>query len=250
MISFCTLARDTPDLEVLIKMFKMNCPCDYEICIGDNSTKLKYRRQYEDLADVYVRIEDKELFRMGLPWGHNRVAAMANSYKIFYLDSDEYPVWIDPNIEQIFDTTYIPMTLRYDFLTMDDIIGIDNSKDKLKEIKKIEGQLDNPPHHQDRLYNARYVKFNGVCHSVFHAPQHFRGRKPAVYILHNKTVRDAKNIDRMRDIIREQYSRMIINPELSSSKNVFQWAKEWKRKELPDRLHKFIDYKDFKRAYD
>ena len=103
MISFCTLARDTPHLQKLINIFRKNCPCDYEICIGDNSTNPEYTRQYKNLADVYVRIEDKELFRMGIPWGHNRVAAMANSYKIFYLDSDEYPVWIHPDIEDMFD---------------------------------------------------------------------------------------------------------------------------------------------------
>ena len=41
MISFCTLVRDVPDLEVLINIFELTCPCEIEICIGDNSTEEK-----------------------------------------------------------------------------------------------------------------------------------------------------------------------------------------------------------------
>ena len=112
MISFCTLARDTPNLDVLVNMVKKNCQCEVEICIGDNSTKPEFTEQYKELADVYVRIEDKELFRMGIPWGHNRVAAMANTNKILYLDSDEYPIWIAPDIEDRFDLHYVLGTIR------------------------------------------------------------------------------------------------------------------------------------------
>ncbi len=252
MISFCTLARDTPHLEKLIDMFKKNCPTDYEICIGDNSTKPEFTKQYKELADVYVRIEDRELFRMGIPWGHNRVASMANSYKIFYLDSDEYPVWIHPDIEDMFDLNYVIGTLRFDFLEMAEILKIDRTIDNnVREIPKfnIIAKLTNNPHHQDRIYNARYVQFNGVCHAVFHMPTHFRQNKPSVIILHNKTVREAKDLDRMRDIIREQYSRMLINRELSSSPTVMGWARDWK-KTMPSKLHKFETFEEFQKAYD
>ena len=252
MISFCTLARDTPHLEKLIDMFKKNCSAEYEICIGDNSVLQEYTDFYKEVADVYVRIENRELFRMGIPWGHNRVAAMANSYKIFYLDSDEYPVWIHPDIEDMFDVNYVIGTVRFDFLEMDEILKIDKSIDnKSKEFPefKITGSLSNEPHHQDRIYNSRYIKFNGVCHATFHCPPHMRQNTPKVCILHNKTVRDAKDLDRMRDVIREQYSRMIVNPVLSSSEIVFGWAKEWKRT-MPDKLHKFETFEDFSKAYD
>lgn len=252
MISFCTLARDTPFLEDLIAMFKNNCPCRYEICIGDNSVSPEYTQLYKHLADVYVRIEDKELFRMGIPWGHNRVAAMANSYKIFYVDSDEYPVWIHPDIEDRFDLKYVLGTVRYDFLPMDEILEINKYLDNNSPIFpgfQIKTPLTNKPHHQDRIYNSRYVQFNGVCHAVFHMPTHFRQNTPSVILLHNKTVRDAKDLDRMRDIIREQYSRMLINGELSSSPTVMGWAREWK-KTMPSKLHKFETFEDFKKAYD
>ena len=254
MISFCTLARDTPHLKLLIDMFKRNCPPDYEICIGDNSSKPEFTKQYKELADVYVRIEDRELFRMGIPWGHNRVAAMANSYKIFYLDSDEYPVWIHPDIQDMFDLNYIIGTVRFDFLEMKEILTIDrhidNNSKTFPEIKP-KGVLAENPHHQERIYNARYVQFNGVCHSVFHVPPNVGMRQtgPSVAILHNKTVRDAKDLDRMRDIIREQYSRMLVNPLLSSSANVLGWAREWK-KTMPSKLHKFETFEEFKAAYE
>ena len=106
MISFCTLVRDVPHLDKLIDMFKRNCPTDYEICIGDNSTYQVNREKAKKLADVYVRITDKEIWRMGIPFAHNRVVAEANSYKIFYVDSDEYPVWIHPDIEDHYDINY------------------------------------------------------------------------------------------------------------------------------------------------
>lgn len=254
MISFCTLARDTPHLEKLIDMFKKNCPAEHEICIGDNSTKPEFTKQYKELADIYVRIEDRELFRMGIPWGHNRVAAMANSYKIFYLDSDEYPVWIHPDIEDMFDLNYVIGTSRFDFLEMAEILkidrNIDNNAKSLPQINTIV-PLENNPHHQDRIYNARYVQFDGVCHATFHIPPNvgMRQKTPNVAILHNKTVREAKDLDRMRDVIREQYSRMLINPLLSSSETVFNWAKEWK-KTMPSKLHKFETFEEFKTAYD
>jgi hypothetical protein len=254
MISFCTLARDTPHLEKLIDMFKKNCPGEHEICIGDNSTKPEFIKQYKELADVYVRIEDKELFRMGIPWGHNRVTAMANSNKIFYLDSDEYPVWINPHIEGMFDINYVIGTVRFDFVEMDEILKIDKTIDNNSETfpqLDLKEPLSENPHHQDRIYNSRYVQFNGVCHATFHVPEGIgmRQNAPSVIILHNRTVRDAKDLDRMRDIIREQYSRMLVNPLLSSSPVVFGWAKEWK-KSMPTKLHKFETFEEFKEAYD
>jgi len=256
MISFCTLARDTPYLEYLIEMFERNCPCEYEICIGDNSATEEYTKHYKEMADVYVRIEDKELFRMGIPWGHNRVASMANTNKIFYLDSDEYPVWIHPDIEDKFDLNYVLGTVRFDFLTMEEIMKIDKTIDhkspippQLPGIEDFFKKIEAPPHHQDRIYNSRYIQFDGVCHAIFRCPQHFRESMPSVIILHNKTVREKKDMDRMRDIIREQYSRMIINPALSSSDAVFGWAKQWKT-EHPEYQHKFETFEEFQKAYD
>jgi hypothetical protein len=251
MISFCTLARDTPNLKDLVDMFKRNCPCEYEICIGDNSTMPVFTEHYKDLADVYVRIEDKELWRMGIPWGHNRVASMANTNKIFYVDSDEYPVWIHPDIEDKFDTSYVLATARFDFVSREEIMKIDSD---MPQVSRVPPQfnvssLEAPPHHQDRVYNSRYVQFDGVCHATFRCPPNFRERSPSVILLHNKTVRDAKNIDRMRDIIREQYSRMIINPALSSSDVVFGWAKQWKA-EHPKIQHKFETFEEFRKAYE
>jgi len=256
MISFCTLARDTPNLEDLINMVKKNCQCEVEICIGDNSTKPEFTKLYKELSDVYVRIEDRELFKMGIPWGHNRVASMANTYKILYLDSDEYPVWIHKDIEDQLDLHYVIATARFDFATMEEIKYIDSrvfhESEKVPSIQGIIGMLKNleaPPHHQDRVYNARYAQFNGACHAVFQCPPHFRSKQPSVYILHNKTVREAKDMERMRDIIREQYSRMIINPLLSSSEIVYNWAKDWKAQH-PEYQHKFETFEDFKKAYD
>lgn len=255
MISFCTLARDTPNLDVLVDMVKDNCHCDVEVCIGDNSTKQEFTDLYKELADVYVRIEDKELFKMGIPWGHNRVAAMANTYKILYLDSDEYPVWIAPNIEEQFDLNYVLATLRFDFLDMNKIMEIAGKIDKDSpsppNIPGMEGViLEGPPHHQDRVYNSRYVQFDGACHAIFRSPAHYRSVTPAVYIMHNKTVREAKDLDRMRDIIREQYARMLINPALASSDVVFKWAQDWKSRHPEIELHKFENFEEFKKAYD
>jgi len=247
MISLCLLIRDVPNLTDLVNMFKRNCPCKYEICIGDNSSSNKYAAEAINLADVYLTISDKEQWRKGNPWGHERIAALANSYKIFYIDSDEYPVWIHPNIEDMYDTSYIPTTYRIDFLTMEDIMKIDKEIDNNAE-KPPEIHIDNPIEwqgHQDRLYHARYVKFNGPCHASFHAPKHFFSNTPATLLLHNKTVRDQKDLDRMRTIIREQYARQNINPALAGSEAVLKWGQEPGKRYT----HKFKDYKDFKENY-
>lgn len=237
-------------------MVKRNCKCEVEICIGDNSTMPVFTEEYKRLADVYVRIEDKELFRMGIPWGHNRVASMANTDKILYLDSDEYPVWIAPDIEDRFDLNYVLATVRFDFLTREMIKDIDKdikhdspTPPEIPNIEELMGLLSAPPHHQDRAYNSRYVQFDGVCHAIFRCPLHFRANTPSVVIMHNKTVRGAKHMDRMRDIIREQYSRMIINPALASSETVMSWARQWKS-EHPEFQHKFETFEEFKKAYD
>jgi len=181
---------------------------------------------------------------------------MANTYKILYLDSDEYPVWIAPDIEDRFDLNYVIGTVRFDFLTMEEILKIDSlvqhdspTPPQLPGIEDV-GMLENPPHHQDRIYNSRYIQFDGICHAIFKTPYpHFRANVPSVVILHNKTVREAKDMDRMRDVIREQYSRMIINPALASSDVVMGWARQWKT-EHPEFQHKFETFEDFKKAYD
>ena len=242
MISFCTVARDTPDLDKLIDLFKKKCPGEVEICIGDNSTDPEYTEFYKELADVYVRVEDIEFFKMGIPWVHNRVVAQANSYKIFYMDSDEYPVWIHPELEDKLDLNYVINVQRVDFLTMEEIEKYSkfdyNALMNEKYLWKREPGLIS---RQDRVYNGRYAKFEGVCHSVFHVPQHFREQTVSVIVLHNKTVRDAKDLERMRDVIREQYARQNINNFLMSSPTVLGWGKHEK--------HKYEDYKEFQKAY-
>lgn len=241
MISFCTLIRDVPHLDKLIDMFKRNCPTDYEICIGDNSTYRVNREKARKLADVYVRITDKELWRMGIPWGHNRIVAEANSYKIFYVDSDEYPVWIHPDIEDHYDLSYVLNCLRVDFLDMDEIMEVDSKKYDLSKLSEILKGRGYTALHQERLYNSRYAKFEGVCHSIFHVPEHVRRTQASAVLLHNRTVRDAKDIDRMRTIIREQYARMNINPALASSETVLGWGKQFG--------HAFKDFDDFINNY-
>jgi len=241
MISFCILVRDVPHLDYLVAMIKRNCPCDYEICIGDNSTEQAYIDKAKELADVYVRITDKEIWRMGLPWAHNRIVAEANSYKIFYIDSDEYPVWIHPDIEEHYDLNYVLNALRVDFLDMDTIIGLDSKEYDLEKLVYTLKGMGYDAQHQERLYNSRYAKFEGLCHSIFHVPDHFRRVEASTVLLHNKTVRDAKDLDRMRTIIREHYARQNINPNLASSTIVLGWGRPFG--------HAFKDYDDFVKNY-
>ena len=91
MLSFCTVARDTPNLKDLIDLFKEKWGGEYEICIGDNSTKPEFTELYKELADVYVRIEDKEFFRMGIP-GH----IIELLRKLILI---RYFIWIQMNIQ-------------------------------------------------------------------------------------------------------------------------------------------------------
>ncbi len=166
---------------------------------------------------------------MGIPWAHNLVASIANTYKIFYIDSDEYPVWINPEIEKMFDVSYALPALRADFFETDaitewvenqyDYETIVNTLNAMKEQKTIEIST------QDRLYNCRYAQFNGLCHSVFHMPQYLRGRAAAAILLHDKTIRGAKNKERMDELIYEQYMRQNINPMMASSEVTLVWGK-------------------------
>lgn len=246
MITVATLVRDTPNIEYLLDVIKRRMPCEYEIVIGDNSVDPNYSYEMRDIADEYIRIEDKQLFRMGLPWAHNLINSIANTYKIFYIDSDEYPMWINPDIEDYFDTSYIIPALRFDFFDMDEIKNLDeNNKDYPSLLaycnsKKDAGLIEDVSI-QDRIYNSRYVQFNGLCHSVFHAPPNFRGQEAGTIILHNKTVRLAKNKDRMDKLIDEQFARQNINFMMSSSEEVIGWGKGVK--------HKFNDWKEFIGAY-
>jgi len=226
---------------------------DYEICIADNSDPNKEfiyldvkhnARPYtvKDLADVYIRIDDKEVFRMGIPWCHNRIVAMANSYKIFYIDGDEYPIWIHPDIEDHYDLNYVLGCLRFDFLSHEEILEIFNQNLSVEQLKAHPYLQGLETSKQDRLYNSRYAKFEGLCHSIFHVPDHFRERTASAVLLHDKTVRDVKNLDRMRAIIREGYARQNINPSLASSSTVLGWGKGHK--------HIYNDYEDFKKAWE
>jgi len=246
MISLCILVRDTPNLYELIDMWRRNYKGEIELCIADNSTDEGIREDNKDISDVYVPISDKELFRMGIPWAHNKLAAQCNTYKIAYIDSDEYPVWINPELEKVFDLNYIVPTIRYDFLTTERIYHFDrynlsfNQYIDRFDLLRASGEVESKSI-QDRFYNCRYVQFNGVCHSVFHAPDHFRGNTAGAILLHNKTVRDAKDKKRMDELIDEQYARQNVNPRLTSSSMVMQWGRGM--------IHKYEDFEAFDKAY-
>lgn len=241
MISLCILVRDV-DIEGLLNMFDDRCPCEYEICIGDNSTKEKISDNLKELADEYIYIQDKQLFRMGLPWGHNIINSIANTYKIVYLDSDEFPIWINPNIEDMLDLNYVLQAIRADFLSSDDIWKMWNKfKDYDEIISEIRGKYDISI--QDRIYNSRYAKFNGLCHSIFQVPPHFRSNEAGAILLHNKTVRDEKDKKRMDKLIDEQFMRQNINPMLASSETTLRWGKKISK-------HPFEDFEEFKKAFE
>ncbi|MBD3353644.1 MAG: hypothetical protein GF364_19325 [Candidatus Lokiarchaeota archaeon] len=241
MISLCLLVRDV-DVEALINMFNSKCPCDYEVCIGDNSTQRKYTEKLLEIADEYIRIHDKQLFRMGLPWGHNLINSIANTYKIVYLDSDEFPIWINPNIENMLDLNYVLQTLRADFLTTEEIWKMWSTVEGYSEIiSEIRGKYEISI--QDRIYNSRYAEFNGLCHSVFHVPPHFRSNEAGAILLHNKTVRDEKDKKRMDRLIDEQFMRQNINPMLASSEVTLKWGKKISE-------HPFENFEEFKKAFD
>lgn len=243
MISLCILTKDAPELEYLIDMFDRKSNCEFEVCIGDNSTKEEYINQAKEIADEYVRIEDKQLFRMGIPWAHNLINSVANTYKIVYLDSDEFPVWVNPNLEKLFDYVYVIPAVRFDFLTTKEIKQIDKENSDYDKLIEDCRKMPVEKSVQDRIYNSRYAQFEGVCHSIFHVPPHFRGNDAGAILLHNKSVRDVKNKKRMDHLIDEQFMRQNINPMLSSSPVVSQWGKKVKH-------HRYKNFEDFKKAFE
>ena len=247
MISVCTLVRDTPDIEYLLHLIKKRMPCDYEIVIGDNSVDPTYSEKIKEIADEYIYITDKQFFRMGIPWCHNLVNSIANTYKIFWVDSDEYPIWVHPDIWDMLDVSYVLPVLRADFLNKPEIEFLDrkgydygeimNYLDRMKNAGQLEGMSI-----QERIYNSRYAYFEGLCHSIFHVPDHFRSKETGAIYLHNRSVRVAKDKDRMDKLIDEQFARQNINPALASSQNVLGWGRGVK--------HKFEDWKEFVKAYE
>lgn len=241
MITVATLVRDTPDMFDLIDVIDHNMPCEYEIVIGDNSTDPSYSEGIKEIADEYIKISDKQLFRMGLPWAHNLINSISNTYKIFYLDSDEYPVWIHPEIEDRFDINYIIPALRFDFFPKEDIMAIDKNKQDYQSLINYCSGYTTGVSIQDRIYNSRYVQFDGLCHSSFHAPLHFRSAEAGAIYLHNKTVREAKDKDRMDDLIDEQFARQNINFMLAASEQVLGWGKGM--------THKFEDWNEWNDYY-
>lgn len=237
MITVATLVRDAPDIKDLFDMIERNMSCEYELVIGDNSENEEYSWELKQYADEYIQISDKQLFRMGIPWAHNLINSIANTYKIFYLDSDEYPVWIHPDIEDRLDTSYVVPVLRYDFYTKEEIMKID----KINGYDDILKACDGEKSIQDRIYNSRYVQFNGLCHSMFHTPPNFRAQEAGAIYLHNSTVRKTKDKDRMDKLIDEQFARQNINLMLAANETVLGWGKGVK--------HKFEDWKEFVEAY-
>ena len=241
MITVATLVRDTPGIFDLLGMLDRNMPCDYEIVIGDNSTGQDYSVEMKELADEYVYIEDKQFFRMGIPWCHNLINSMANTYKIFYLDSDEYPVWIHPDIEDRFDINYVLPVVRFDFFSNEEIVEIDEMEENYPNLIKHCDKIAEGTSVQDRIYNSRYVQFDGLCHSTFHVPMHFRAAEAGAIYLHNQTVREDKDKDRMDKLIDEQFARQNINFMLSSSEQVLKWGKGVQ--------HKFDDWNEWSDYY-
>ena len=157
--------------------------------------------------------------------------------------SDEYPIWIHPDLEDLLDINYIVPAMRYDFATfkqIEDFSKIDDYFKLREELDKLEWTT--PAHPQDRVYNSRYVKFEGLCHSVFWGPPEFRSNHASCVILHSKTVRERKDLERMNHLIDEQFFRMNINPLLSSSKIVHSWGRGTPMK--------YNDWKEFVKAFE
>lgn len=237
MISLCIFTADRPGIPEIIELFEMQVD-DFEICIADNSKQMKYRNLYSSLADEYVYITDKQLFKMGIPWAHNLIASYANSYKIFYIDGDEYPVWIHPDLEKIYSDYHVPTAVRADFCTSEEILEYqhylaDNGPNKLFRKLKDDGKEIS---RQDRLYNSRYTKFEGICHAGFHVPSEFRSDDACALILHNKTTRK-KSRGRIHDIITEQFARQNVNNNLAANKTILGWGK--------DIDHEYKDWREF-----
>lgn len=241
MITIATLVRDTPGIFDLLEMIGKNIPCNYEIVIGDNSIDPDYSAKIKEISDEYIYIEDKQFFRMGIPWCHNLVNSIANTYKIFYFDSDEYPVWIHPEIEDRLDMNYVLPVIRFDFFSKEDIMLIDEKKQDYPSLLKYCSENSQGTSVQDRIYNSRYAQFNGLCHSTFHVPHHFRAAEAGAVYLHNQTVREAKDKDRMDKLIDEQFARQNINFMLASSEQVLNWGKGMK--------HQFEDWNEWYEAY-
>ena len=242
MITVAVMVRDNPDIFDLFDLIRRKIPCEYELVIGDNSQDPDYSEKIRMAADEYIPIMDKQLFRMGLPWGHNLINSIANTYKMFYIDADEYPVWINPNIEEMFDTSYVIPTIRWDFLSSDRISFVEEKVQGFNEINDYCKDLGLNQSIQDRIYNSRYAQFDGLCHSVFHVPMNFRAKEAGAILLHNKNVRDAKDKDRMDKLIDEQFARQNINFMLASAEVVLGWGKGVR--------HRFEDWKEWNDYYD
>jgi len=215
---------------------------DYEVVVGDNSSDVKTSMLLQLMqppTNVYIRITDQELFRMGIPYAHNRIVSMANSYNIFYVDSDEFPVWINPQLEEIYKYKYVPTTLRADFCTPKEIEDIFYELSDVYDVNQIFEVLKGKEiSRQDRLYNCRYARFEGVCHSIFHVPEEFRSNHLGAVLCHCSTIRDKHKRDEYTNpIIDEQFARQNINPFLSSSTNVLKWGE--------GKTHQYKDWKEF-----
>ena len=241
MLSLCMLVRDQ-DIDPIVSLVREKGKFEFELCIGDNSTDKELSKHLKELAQEYVKISDKQLFRMGIPWAHNLINSMANTYKIMYLDVDEYPIWIHPELENILDFNYIVPAMRYDFATQEQI----EKFSKIEDYFKLREELDKetwttPVHPQDRVYNSRYTRFEGLCHSIFWGPPEFRSSHASCIILHNKVIREKKDLKRMNDLIDEQFYRMNINPLLSSSPIVHKWGKGTPKK--------YDNWKEFVEAF-
>lgn len=244
MISLCLLTRDKPNLERIIECFKKCIPenTEYEIIIGDNSHNEEYIERNKELTDIWVKIPDKMLFRMGIPWAHNYINSFANSYNIVYVDDDEFIVYLNPNIEKIFEDGIIIPCFRLEDSNYEEVLKYINNMNKISELVLSDG-LKRGWCFQCRVYNSRYTHFGGVCHSIFPSEQLPRSDVVGMIIFHGNDMRnvDAKIMERKNAIINEQFTKQNHNKLLASSEIVYGWGKEYGR----SKKHQFKDYEEF-----
>jgi len=244
MISLCLLTRDRPNIERIIDCFERCVPknTEYEIIIGDNSYEKKYIERNKEIADIWVKIPDKMLFRMGIPFIHNYINSFANSYNIIYVDDDEYIVYINPDIEKFFDDNIIIPCFRLEECLYQEALDY---IDKINSISEFVSSvaLSRGWSFQCRVYNSRYTYFSGVCHSVFPSEQAPKPDIIGVILFHGYDMRNEnlKIQERKEAIINEQFTKQNHNKLLASTDVVYGWGKEKGR----SKKHQFKDYNEF-----
>ena len=240
MISVCMLVNKE-NLSLILDQLYDVMPCEWELVIGDCSNG-KREKELKLIADEYIKISPKQSFKMGIPFCHNLVSSVANSYKIIYLDADEIPVWINPDIENLLEKEFWLISERHDFVEEEDIIKI--AKTTFEEMRESCKTTGAKPSIQPRIYNSRYVQFTGIIHSWFEHPTENNPKHLGAILLHNVTERNKKrSVDAARfdDLVHEQYARQNMNPKLAVNSTVLSWGKKWD--------HEYKDWKEWYNKY-